>query len=140
MGYARTFRQLRTHVLAEEPLSGDLEHDRDQVWARCERGAATSPPRPSGRRVAFASSREARGGERVEMGSEAPADQGWTLHAVAPRPADLRLTRDGREVARLDAPALVHAAEGPGVYRVEALAQVRGQLRTWILSNPIYLR
>ena len=57
------------------------------------------------------------------MGTEAHADQGWTLHAVAPRPADVRLMRDGREVARLDAPALVHAAEGPGVYRVEALAQ-----------------
>ena len=55
-------------------------------------------------------------------------------------PADLRLTRDGQDVARLDAPALAHAAEGPGVYRVEALARVRGELRTWVLSNPIYLR
>ncbi len=140
MGYARTFRQLRTHVLAEEPLSGDLEHDRLQVLGALREGRCYIAAPPVGPARGFRFFARARGGDQVEMGSEAPADQGWTLHAVAPRPADLRLTRDGREVARLDAPALVHAAEGPGVYRVEALAQVRGELRTWVLSNPIYLR
>ena len=30
--------------------------------------------------------------------------------------------------------------EEPGVYRVEALKRSKGKERTWILSNPIYLR
>ena len=28
----------------------------------------------------------------------------------------------------------------PGVYRVEAYRDAHGRERTWILSNPIYLR
>jgi hypothetical protein len=31
-------------------------------------------------------------------------------------------------------------ADRPGVYRVEARLPYRGRDRTWILSNPIYLR
>ncbi len=32
MSYRRSFRQLHTRVLAAERLTGDLEHDRDQVF------------------------------------------------------------------------------------------------------------
>jgi hypothetical protein len=28
----------------------------------------------------------------------------------------------------------------PGVYRVEAYRDTHGRARTWVLSNPIYLR
>jgi hypothetical protein len=30
--------------------------------------------------------------------------------------------------------------EEPGVYRVEAYRRAKGRERTWIISNPIYLR
>jgi hypothetical protein len=30
--------------------------------------------------------------------------------------------------------------EEPGVYRIEAQRWSKGRKRTWILSNPIYLR
>src|SRR4051794_40937465 len=33
MKYERSFRILRTHVLCERPPTGELEHDRDQVYA-----------------------------------------------------------------------------------------------------------
>lgn len=139
MSYRRSFRQLHTRVLASEPLTGDLEHDREQVYSALRAGrcyiAAPQVAPPTG----FAFFAERPGGERLEMGAEAPA-RGWTLHALLPRPADVRLLRDGAEVARLRSPALVHAAEGPGVYRVEANLAARGAERTWILSNPIYLR
>ncbi|MEA2400493.1 MAG: hypothetical protein QOK00_896, partial [Thermoleophilaceae bacterium] len=36
--------------------------------------------------------------------------------------------------------ALETEVEAPGVYRVEALRRSHGRERTWILSNPIYLR
>jgi hypothetical protein len=51
------------------------------------------------------------------------------------------LLRDGDPVARAPAATeLVHRVEEPGVYRVEARLQAYGRARTWILSNPVYLR
>ncbi len=139
MSYSRSFGQLHTRVLAAEPLTGDIEHDRDQVYAALRAGrcyiAAPQVAAPAG----FEFFAEHVGGQRLEMGGEATA-AGWTLHTLLPRPAHVRLLRDGSEVAGLHAPALVHAARGPGVYRVEATLETHGAERTWILSNPIYLR
>jgi hypothetical protein len=74
------------------------------------------------------------------MGGEALADD-WTLHVRLPMEAELRLIRDGLEIHRsghcrmLDLPC-----DEPGVYRVEARLWAHGRARTWIVSNPIYLR
>jgi hypothetical protein len=43
-------------------------------------------------------------------------------------------------VAGTEGTALEHEATGEGVYRIEAYLDVKGRERTWILSNPIYLR
>lgn len=139
MGYARTFRQLRTNVLVVEPLNGDLEHDRAQVLDALREGRCYIAAHVAAPARGFAFFAEAAAGERLEMGSEAPAGD-WTINALLPRPADLRLLRDGTEVERVHATALAHPAEGPGVYRVEARLETFGTKRTWILSNPIYLR
>jgi hypothetical protein len=73
------------------------------------------------------------------MGAEAPAGA-YTLHAVLPGPAGLRLLRDGSEVATADGLSITHDVDGPGVYRVEATLERHGRARTWIVSNPIYFR
>jgi len=73
------------------------------------------------------------------MGDEAPAGN-WGLRVRLPAPARVRLVRDGEEVAATTGASLEHRAEGPGVYRVEAYRDARGRERTWVLSNPIYLR
>ena len=65
---------------------------------------------------------------------------GWTLHARVPQVADVRLLHDGELVAQAATQALVHEADGPGVYRVEVRLRSHGAERTWILSNPVYLR
>jgi hypothetical protein len=117
MGYARTFRQLRTHVLTEELLSGDVQHDQAQVFDALRAGrcyiAVDHLARPAG----FAFWADSEG-----------------VHTRVPRPASLRLVCDGTEVARaVDAASLDHAAGAPGSYRVEA----RLDGRVWILSNPL---
>lgn len=134
MSYARSFRHLRTHALCEEPLSGELEHDRDQVYAalragRCYMSVDSLAP---ARGFGF-------GADGVEMGAEAAFD-GQTLRATTPRPAALRLLRNGEPIASANGAELEHVAEQPGVYRVEARLSAHGRDRTWILSNPIYLR
>ena len=63
-----------------------------------------------------------------------------TLHARTPRPAKLRLLRDGNELKSTKGAELDQRVEEPGVYRVEARLEAYGRERTWILSNPIYLR
>lgn len=119
MGYRRTFRQLRTHVLVEEPPTGDLDHDRAQVYDALREGrsyiAVDHLARPAGFRF---------------------WEDGGVVRASVPRPAELRLLRDGVEVARVDEGAeLDHEVDGAGggSYRVEA--RLGG--RVWILSNPL---
>jgi len=134
MSYARSFRHLRTHVLCDEPPSGSFEHDRDQVYAalrsgRCYMAVDSLAP---ARGFTF----EAGG---ASMGSELPAEP-VTLEAKAPRPASLRLVKDGIPIASTEAATLSHEVEEPGVYRIEARLHAHGRERTWILSNPIYLR
>jgi hypothetical protein len=140
MAYKRSFRYLRTHLLVERPLERSLEPDRDALYAALRAGRAY---------IAMDALAPARGfrfwseGEpRLEMGDEGPAGEGdRSLVARLPRPARLRLLRDGRETASVDgADALEHRVEGPGVYRVEAYLRAYGRERTWIISNPIYVR
>jgi hypothetical protein len=134
MSYRRSFRFIRTHVLCEEPLTGELEHDREQVYGALRAGrcyiAVDSVAPGSGFRFDA--------GE-LPMGAEAPAGP-RTLRARVPLPARLRLLRDGVELASAEGTALEHQVDEPGVYRVEAYRQAKGRERTWILSNPIYLR
>jgi hypothetical protein len=131
MGYARSFRQLRTHVLVDEPPSGSLERDRALVYGALREGhcyVAVDALAPA-RGFAFWAAPD------LAMGTEAAFDA-QTLHARLPRPANLRLLRDGAVIAAVDAPALDHRTTKPGTYRIEAHLGTR----TWILSNPIYLR
>jgi hypothetical protein len=134
MSYRRSFRQIRTHVLCEAAPTRGLEHDREQVY-----GAL----RESRCYIAVDAIAPARGfifeADDLPMGAEAPAGR-RTLRARTPLPARLRLLRDGEEIAAADGDGLEHEVEDPGVYRVEAYRHARGRKRTWILSNPIYLR
>jgi hypothetical protein len=134
MSYRRSFRQIRTHVLCEQPPRRELEHDREQVYDALREGRCY---------IAVDAIAPARGfrfeADDLPMGAEAPAGP-RTLRTRTPLPAHLRLIRDGREIAAADGDALEHEVEEPGVYRVEAHRHARGRRRTWILSNPVYLR
>jgi len=134
MAYRRSFRFIRTHVLCEEAPDGNLEHDREQVYGalrqgRCYIAAETVAPARGFRFEA----------DDLPMGAEAPAGR-CTLRTRLPLPARIRLLRDGRQIAGGDGTSLDHEVDEPGVYRIEALRRARGRERTWILSNPIYLR
>jgi PHP domain len=135
MSYARSFRHLRTHVLLDEPPSGDGARDRAALYAALGAGRCY---------LAIDSIAPARGfafwSDAAPMGAEAPFSAGVALHARVPRPAALALVRDGEPVARADGVALDHVAREPGVYRVEARLTAHGRARTWIVSNPVYLR
>jgi hypothetical protein len=135
MAYRRSFRFIRTHVLCEEAPSGEFERDREQVYGALREGRCY---------IAVNSVAPAKGfrfeGDGVAMGAAAAAGERRVLRASVPLPARLRLLRDGVEVASASGQVLEHEVEEPGVYRVEAYRRSKGRERTWILSNPIYLR
>jgi hypothetical protein len=138
MAYRRSFRFLRTHVLAAQQLSGRLDEDRDTVLGALRSGSAYMAMDSLAPARGFRFTAEGPGAPA--MGAEAPAAP-FTLRAQVPRPASLRLVRDGREIASAKAAKeLTHDVAEPGVYRVEACLRAHGRERTWILSNPIYLR
>jgi hypothetical protein len=134
MAYHRSFRHIRTHVLCADPPAGELERDRELVFDALREGrcyiAVDSVAPAAGFRF------EA---DDAPMGAELAAGR-CTLRLRTPLAARLRLLRDGAEIASAEGTSLDAEVEGPGVYRAEALRPSRGRERTWILSNPIYLR
>ena len=134
MAYHRSFRLIRTHVLCAEPPARELERDRELVFGALREGrcyiAVDSVAPAHGFRFEAAD---------VPMGGEAPAGL-RTLHVRTPLPARLRVLRDGSEIAAADGTMLDVEVEEPGVYRAEARRTAKGRERTWIVSNPVYLR
>lgn len=76
------------------------------------------------------------------MGDEWTLEAGATAELTArfPLPATIRLIRNGEEIAVTEARSLAHHLDRPGVYRVEGWLEVDGEWRTWIYSNPVYVR
>lgn len=138
VSYTRSFRHLRTHVLLDAPVTGEAAGDRDAVFAALRAGRcylAMDSIAPA-RGFSFA----AVGAEGAAMGAEGPLGNGRDLVARVPRPAALTLVHDGRAISRGHGTELRHRAEQPGVWRLEARLPAHGRERTWILSNPVYLR
>jgi hypothetical protein len=134
----RMFRLMRTHVLIAGPPARDPARDAAEIHAALEDGRcylAVDALAPA-RGFAFWAERD---GEALSMGGEAPAGD-WTLRAELPREAELRLIRDGRVIRRSTGRGLEERANEPGVYRLEAHLERGGRGRTWIISNPVYLR
>ena len=126
MSYERSFRMLTTHVLVPDLLSGDVARDRVMVFDALRAGRTY---------IARDWLAPARGFTFTHMGEE--LRERPRLEVQLPRPADVRLLRDGVPVASADGAAeLEFDPSEPGVYRVEA--RIGGRL--WILSNAVYLR
>ena len=113
--YERVFATLRTHVLVEGGLTGDLERDRGRIHGALAQGRcylahdALAPAR------GFAFWGDASG-----------------VHVRVARDAELVLLSRGRELVRVQGRSLDHQCP-PGVHRVQALLDGR----PWIVSNHV---
>ena len=75
------------------------------------------------------------------MGDEIRIGSGVTLQIRMPLRTECRLLRDGQCVQTwTDRELCTHITNQAGVYRVECRIEYLGRKRTWILSNPIYVR
>jgi hypothetical protein len=137
--YEHHFRAVNTHVLLDEPLSGDASRDASLIYAALAAGRCF---------IAYDLPRRAHGFQflahttegQKPLGSQISVDSGVTLRADLPDSCEIRLLKDGRPVQIItEGKVLAHPARHPGTYRIEAYRRYRGRRRAWIFSNPIYL-
>ena len=72
-------------------------------------------------------------GDKVELASKP------LLMVGVPAPADLVLKKDGEVVKEVRSDYLEYLPRLPGAYRLEAYMRIAGEIRPWILSNPVYI-
>jgi hypothetical protein len=135
LSHARTFSLLRTHLVCERPLSGNVERDRatlvealraGAVWLSCPFVALADGARLWA---------EIDDGTTVPMGAERTKGRA-VLRLRLPRAAHITVLRDGAPVHERQDARVDLDVERPGAYRVEA----RIGTRLWLLSNPVHLR
>jgi hypothetical protein len=137
--YEALFSLLRTHVLLEEPLSGDAARDREALLSALREGRSYTgldALAPAGGAFFVV---ESGAGERWTMGERVPAgaeDLRARAGGRVPEGARVLLFRDGRLLAE-DTESLEVPLPGPGVYRVEI--RVPGWSVPWVLTNPVYV-
>ena len=124
MGYHRSFRLLRTHVLLEAPPTGEVDSDREAVYSALRGGRSYIAADALAPARGFAFWASDGGG-------------GATLNVRLAQPAEIRLFASGELVRTDTGDRLEHRVDAPGSYRVEAHLHALGRLRTWIVSNPI---
>lgn len=136
--YTDLFRAVNTHVLLEHPLRQDPEADKALIYEALRAGRAwvgydlIAPTR--GFRFWARS-----GSQAAVMGGDLKRQMGIQFTAQVPAPAEIRLLRNGRVVARTRGRELKALLVDPGVYRIEAYKSYRGRRCGWIFSNPIYV-
>ncbi len=134
------FRTINTHIFIPGPLTGDVPADKKMIYDALAAGhcfVGYDLP-ASTRGFTF----KGRGLEQsVIMGDEISSRRGVTLQAHLPKPADIRLIKDGKTIGIWkSSQACAYSATEPGAYRVEVWRSYLGRKRGWIFSNPIYLR
>jgi len=146
LAYGALFSCFRLHVLLEEPLAGEFERARAQVFNSLRRGyfyCAVDSARPADGFVFWAESQ----GKRFPMGSTVPLAPSsrvqFRSEAAFPFTVHTHLLRDGQVVLRSEGAEISLPSDRPGVYRIEVYLQQGSPMARdfpWIISNPIYLR
>jgi hypothetical protein len=138
--YEYLFRAVNTHLLAEEPLNNEYDHDCRLIFSTLKAGHCfvgyDLPASTKGFRFTAQ-------GEKgtAQMGDEITGSMGVTMQVAVPAKADIRIICNGKVVKQKEADThLTFITSEPGAYRVEAYILYKGQKRGWIFSNPIYVR
>jgi hypothetical protein len=138
--YKFHFQAVNTHLVSEQPLTGEVKHDRGLILEALASGHAfIGYDLPSATR-GFRFSAQGKDGS-VLMGDEIAVDQGITLQIHLPQRAECRLLRNGKVIKTWTKREICSfITSEAGVYRVEVYLRYMGKRRAWIFSNPIYVR
>jgi hypothetical protein len=136
--FSRVFGLIRTHILLDEPLSGENRTDIAAILAALERGRAyvSLDHFRSPRGFSLSVSEE---GQEATMGDNFILRRAAELRASLPHRSRISLIRNGTVIRQSIARELHATLHEPGVYRVEAALKAFGRYRPWVYSNPIYI-
>lgn len=138
--YEFHFRCINNHILVPRPLGMDAASDTSMILEALGRGHSfigNDLPAPT-RGFHFI----ARGLEgSAEMGDTLRVQGGVTFQMKLPRRTECVLLKDGKPIRTWNNQELcTYITTQPGVYRVEVFIRYLGKMRSWIYSNPIYIR
>jgi len=138
--YKFHFRAVNTHLVVEESMNGDFNHDRNLILEALAGGQAfigyDLPVSTRG----FRFTAQGKDGAAL-MGGEIAVDQGVTLQIHLPQRAECCLLKDGQVIKTWTKREICSfITSEAGVYRVEVYVRYMGKRRAWIFSNPIYVR
>ena len=129
--YKSMFSLVRTHVLLEEPPTGDAEHDTEVLLRQIVRGRLF---------IAYDAFGDSRGFrfevgqvDEISLSSIYPSPGSVSVDVPLPGPTRIRIFKDGVLWKEGPGPKLSTAAP-PGVFRAEVY-QERRFLRPWIFSS-----
>ncbi len=137
--YEYLFRAVNTHILTDEPLTGDAESDRRRLFHHLRQGHCFVGYDLATPSLGF---RFTGNGEHgmAGQGDTIKARFGITLQVRLPARADVRLIRQGQLLQQWSGvDSAIKTVVEPGAYRVEAYRPFKGRMRGWIYSNPIYV-
>jgi hypothetical protein len=137
--FARAFKFITTHVLAEEKLTGDSQKDKETIIQALLAGRAYFALEYFRRARGFAFFIE-QGDKLYQMGDEFKLGGRTFLKVSLPAKALARVIRNGLQLEEEITSGLSRQVSEPGVYRVEVYLKSYGKLRPWIFSNPIFIR
>jgi hypothetical protein len=136
--YDYLFRSVNTHLLSQEPLTGEVEHDRAIVYRALKNGQGFVGYEQLAPIAGFGFWART-GTSEATMGETLRLQRTAELKITVPARALVRLLRNGELVAQARGRELALLAPRAGVYRAEAYRAYAGRLRGWIFSNPIYV-
>jgi hypothetical protein len=138
--YEFHFRAVNTHILSEQPLNGDFDHDRRLILDALREGHAFigyDLPAPT---KGFRFSAQGKDVTAL-MGDEITVNEGVTLQINLPQRAECLLLKDGKVIKSWHKREIcTYITPEAGIYRVEVYISYRGRRKGWIFSNPIYVR
>jgi len=138
--YKWHFQGVNTHILTNEPLTGDIDKDKKAVYSALKQGHAFigyDLPHPT-RGFRFSAHGKH---STAQMGDEVALDGGVTFKIHLPVRTECCLLRNGKLIGSWrNRENCTQIVTEPGIYRVEVYLQFAGRRRGWIFSNPIYVR
>lgn len=133
--YYRSFRNESTHILAPEQTEAAVRAALKAGHAYVSHDWMCDP-------TGFVFGARKEGEEKLAavMGDEVTWDPALRIAAEFPVECDVRLIKDGEEIAKSHGRTFSYTPERPGVYRIEGWLKVDGEDRVWVYSNPLYIR
>lgn len=137
--YKYLFRVSNLHILTEEALDGQLDHDKKVICDALKEGHCFTAYDLLGDTRGFRFTARS-GAAKAIMGDEITLQGQMSFEVSSPQRAHICLLRDGTIVAHTRGKELHYMAREQGVYRVEAYRRYLFRKRGWVFTNPIYVR